>query len=116
MGAGAPDDPGGAKPGAEAPRASPGEQDSASIPPSAGGPPESPGQASGRALREAAPILGAASALTGALVLGALGGWWLDGKLGTSPYLLLLGTFSGLVIGLYDVARVVLRPGRGERR
>jgi F0F1-type ATP synthase assembly protein I len=35
----------------------------------------------------------------------ALGGWWLDRKLGTSPWLLLLGCLIGIVGGLYRLIR-----------
>ena len=35
----------------------------------------------------------------------ALGGWWLDRKLGTSPWLLLLGCAIGIVGGLYRLVR-----------
>ena len=46
------------------------------------------------------------------LVTGALG-WWLDGKLGTSPWLLLVGIFLGAAGGF---ASLVLRisPPRKE--
>jgi hypothetical protein len=39
----------------------------------------------------------------------ALGGWWLDRKLGSSPWLLLLGCSIGIVGGLY---RLVKRASR----
>jgi F0F1-type ATP synthase assembly protein I len=35
----------------------------------------------------------------------ALGGWWIDRKLGTSPWLLLLGCFIGIVGGLYRLIK-----------
>lgn len=35
----------------------------------------------------------------------ALGGWWLDRKLDTSPWLLLLGCLIGIVGGLYRLIR-----------
>ena len=35
-------------------------------------------------------------------VFGALG-WWLDTKLGSSPWLLLVGVFSGFGLGLYSM-------------
>ncbi len=35
----------------------------------------------------------------------ALGGWWLDRKLGTSPWLLLTGCFVAIVGGLYRLIR-----------
>jgi F0F1-type ATP synthase assembly protein I len=30
-----------------------------------------------------------------------VGGWWLDGKLGSTPWLLLLGATIGIIGGLY---------------
>jgi hypothetical protein len=39
----------------------------------------------------------------------ALGGWWLDRKLGTSPWLVLLGCVIAIVGGLY---RLIKRASR----
>ncbi len=36
----------------------------------------------------------------------SLGGWWLDGKWGTSPWLLLTGLFISTIGGLYKVWRI----------
>lgn len=44
-------------------------------------------------------------------VVGALG-WWLDGKLGTSPWLLIAGVFVGAVGGFIAMIRAV-PPARG---
>lgn len=67
-------------------------------------------------IRQAAPFLGAAWTLTAAVLLGVLGGRWLDGRWGTRPWLTLLGTLTGLIVGLYEVARIALRlgPKRGR--
>jgi F0F1-type ATP synthase assembly protein I len=92
--------------------ASPEEQDSASIPPAAAGSEQSPGQAFAQVLRQAAPFLGAASLMTGAVLLGVLGGRWLDDRLGTQPWLLLTGALIGVGVGLRQVAVVAL----GRRR
>lgn len=35
------------------------------------------------------------------LVLSALGGWWLDRRLGWTPWLTLLGTAAGFAAGFY---------------
>ena len=42
------------------------------------------------------------------LVLGAVG-WWLDGKLGTAPWLMLVGIALGAVGGFYSMVKQV--PG-----
>jgi F0F1-type ATP synthase assembly protein I len=60
-------------------------------------------------LRGAGPIIGASYTLIGAiLLLGGLG-YLADSWLGTEPWLLLLGLVLGLVIGFYELARVVWR-------
>jgi F0F1-type ATP synthase assembly protein I len=38
-------------------------------------------------------------------------GWWLDAKLGTSPWLLLVGIFLGASGGFYSLVRRVGSPG-----
>jgi F0F1-type ATP synthase assembly protein I len=50
-----------------------------------------------------------------AVVLYALGGWWLDGKLGTSPLFLLIGVGLGAVGGFLWVYREVLRAEAQSR-
>jgi len=44
--------------------------------------------------------------LAGAVAVLALLGWWADRKFGTSPWLLLVGAFMGIVGGLYKLWRV----------
>lgn len=36
-------------------------------------------------------------------------GYWLDGKLGTSPYLSLVGLFLGIAAGFYQLYKIALR-------
>jgi F0F1-type ATP synthase assembly protein I len=60
-----------------------------------------------RNVRRSAPFAAASYTLIGAIVvLGGLG-YLADGWLGTSPWLLLLGLFLGLVVGFYELAMVV---------
>ena len=40
-----------------------------------------------------------------AIVLGAWFGWWLDGRLGTAPWMLLIFFFFGLAAGVLNVYR-----------
>ncbi len=49
------------------------------------------------------------------LALFALAGWWLDGKLGTQPWLLVLGCLLGAVGATIALVRAVppSRPPRG---
>lgn len=43
-------------------------------------------------------------------------GYWLDGRLGTGPWLLLAGMLLGMASGFVSFFRFVLpRPGRGDR-
>jgi F0F1-type ATP synthase assembly protein I len=47
-------------------------------------------------------------------VVGALG-WWLDEKLGTSPWLLIAGVFLGATGGFLSLLRAVGSPSRPPR-
>lgn len=49
--------------------------------------------------------------LAGAVLLGFWGGWWLDKKLGTAPWLMLGGAAGGLAAGFYVVARELFKDG-----
>ena len=40
---------------------------------------------------------------------GSLGGHWLDSRLGTDPWLLLVGALLGITVGFYHFFSVVLR-------
>lgn len=42
-----------------------------------------------------------------AIVLGFGGGYWVDGRLGTGPWLAFLGFFLGLAAGVLNVYRVL---------
>ena len=44
-----------------------------------------------------------------ATVAGAGGGYWLDSRLGTQPWLLLVGALLGITVGFYHFFSVVLR-------
>ncbi len=64
-----------------------------------------------RVLRQAGPYLDASWTMTAALLLGLGLGWWLDRRLGTGPWLMLLGILLGIVVGMYGIARVAFPPG-----
>jgi F0F1-type ATP synthase assembly protein I len=51
--------------------------------------------------------------LAATLALFTLGGWWLDERFGTSPWLLLLGVLLGFGGGLYALLKAV--PGVGAK-
>lgn len=48
------------------------------------------------------------------VTLFALGGWWLDGRLGSSPWGLLVGTGLGFAGGLISMVKKLPPPGGGR--
>ena len=60
-----------------------------------------------RNLRRSASYAAASYTLIGAIiVLGGLG-YFADGWFGTSPWLLLVGLLLGIIVGFYELARLV---------
>lgn len=60
-------------------------------------------------MRSAGPVAAASYSLIGAiLLLGGLG-YLADSWLGTEPWLLLAGLLLGIVVGFYELARLVWR-------
>lgn len=49
--------------------------------------------------------------LAAAVLAGFWGGWWLDKKLGSAPWLMLGGAALGLAAGFYLVAKELFRDG-----
>ena len=54
------------------------------------------------------------------ITLGALGGWWLDGRFGTGPAITLAGTAFGVIVAFTGMLRMLSAAGRasdnGRRR
>ncbi|MGH7492435.1 MAG: AtpZ/AtpI family protein [bacterium] len=50
-----------------------------------------------------------------AAALGGAGGYWLDGKLGTSPVFLILGVMLGGVAGFVNLYRTTIRLTQEEK-
>ena len=48
------------------------------------------------------------------IVLGVLGGLWLDGKFNTRPILVIVGLILGVVVAIYGVYRMIL-PNLGRK-
>jgi F0F1-type ATP synthase assembly protein I len=45
-----------------------------------------------------------------------LGGWWLDGKVGTTPLFMILGAFVGAGAGFYSLYRhIVVEPRERDK-
>ena len=51
----------------------------------------------------------------GSILLGVLAGNWLDSKLNTSPVLVIVGLFLGLIVAFYGVYQMVL-PLMGNKQ
>ena len=49
------------------------------------------------------------------IVLGVLGGRWLDNRLNTEPVLLIVGLLTGVIVAFFGVHRMLL-PLMGKRR
>lgn len=54
-------------------------------------------------------LMGAGVELAAVVGVLALLGWWLDGRYGTQPFLLLLGLLVGVVGGIYNLWRLAKR-------
>ena len=60
-------------------------------------------------LRKAGPYLGLGTMFAAAIAMGIGAGYWVDGKLGTKPWMTLTGALLGLVVGFYNFFIIVLR-------
>jgi len=49
------------------------------------------------------------------ILLGVWGGFWLDGKLGTAPIMVIVGLILGLVVAFYGVYRMLIPLMRDKR-
>jgi F0F1-type ATP synthase assembly protein I len=58
-------------------------------------------------LRRAGPVVAAVYTLIGAILLLGGIGYGLDSWLGTSPWFLLGGLILGIVVGFYELAKIV---------
>ncbi|AGC41780.1 ATP synthase protein i [Myxococcus stipitatus DSM 14675] len=65
-----------------------------------------------RQMRAAQPYINAVWKLVGGAVVGVLGGYWLDRKLGSGPWLLVGLSFLGICVGFYGFLREMARLGR----
>lgn len=62
-----------------------------------------------KSLREAGPYASASYTLVGAIVILGLAGYFLDRWLNTAPWLFLTGLLLGMVVGFYEMAKVMLK-------
>jgi ATP synthase protein I len=64
----------------------------------------------------AAQYAGVGIQFAASIVIFLLAGRWLDGRLGTDPWLMILGVFTGASAGFYSMYRqLVLQPRERER-
>ena len=56
------------------------------------------------------PVAGASYTLIGAILLLGGGGYLLDGKMGTRPWLTVAGLLLGIVVGFYELIKVTRQP------
>ena len=60
-------------------------------------------------IKKSAPFAAASYTLIGAIILFGLLGYLIDRWQGTSPWFLLGGLLLGIIVGFYDLAKVVWR-------
>jgi F0F1-type ATP synthase assembly protein I len=60
-------------------------------------------------------LMGLGFELVAPLLAGLFGGRWLDGRLGTGPWLVLVGAVTGAVAGMWNFYRRVAPPGDTRR-
>ena len=78
----------------------------------AGPEPKGQGESVTDAYRKAGPYIDASWQLIGSVVLWTLAGWFLDGRLHTSPWLLVAGSLIGIGIGFYLFFKVLFAIGK----
>lgn len=65
-------------------------------------------------MAQLAPLMGMGVQLAAAMVMFGGLGWWLDGKLGTAPWLLAAGCLVGAGGGMISLIRTALRFRKSE--
>ena len=71
----------------------------------------------GRAVHDAAPLLGLGSTLAATVLAGLGVGYWLDGRLGTRPVFLLVGSCLGIGAAMvYFFRSVASSKGRTDHK
>ena len=67
------------------------------------------GSSLAQAYRKAGPYLSLGVEFVAAILLCLFVGRWLDGKLGSTPFLMLFGAFVGMAVGFYNLYRASVR-------
>jgi F0F1-type ATP synthase assembly protein I len=63
-----------------------------------------------------ARLAGIGWTVAAAIAAGAVGGWWLDGRLGTRPWLTLAGTVLGAAAAFTAMVRLLQAVSGGPKR
>jgi F0F1-type ATP synthase assembly protein I len=71
-----------------------------------------PGSRGGRRLSALTKLASVGIELSISTIVGMLGGRWLDEKLGTAPWLMLLGLVLGVVAGMRSLIRAARRANQ----
>jgi F0F1-type ATP synthase assembly protein I len=71
-------------------------------------PPKKPEPPSGSVHKDLAPFIGLGSQLAASVIGCGLLGWWLDGKFGTTPWLMIGLGFFGAVAGMTHFIRAAM--------
>ncbi len=74
------------------------------------------GEDAGESYRRAGPYIDASWQLVGSLGLWTGVGWFLDWKLGTRPWLLVIGSLFGIGLGFYLFFRVIADIGKRKAK
>ncbi len=77
--------------------------------------PEGVGEGIASSYRKAGPYIDASWQLAGSVGLGALLGWWLDGKLSTGPWLLVAGALFGIGVGFYLFFKILMNLHKARK-
>lgn len=65
-------------------------------------------------LRKIAPYLNLGTVFVACMLIGIGLGYWLDEKLGSRPWFLLVGAFLGMASGFYHFIKTVLQLQKGD--
>jgi F0F1-type ATP synthase assembly protein I len=66
--------------------------------------------------RELAPYMNLGMQILIPILLGALGGWWMDKKFETIPIFILVFTILGVIIGMYSFFRTISELEKKKKR
>ena len=61
-------------------------------------------------------LLGMGWFVSVSILLGVLGGRWIDEQLGTEPLLLVIGLIAGLFVAFYGIYRLLPRNGNNQNQ